>query len=272
MKQFIRLLSISAVLATVALADGIPQLFVYGSLAPNRWGSASYDGYAANALSALEGQMATAGNQLLPTGYSQVSQINSTQNVVTNFNSWLGSASPTGAFANEIGNRLTFGLYVNGEGSEFSAGEISFTMQSSDPSDALGYTDTIADLGSGTGAYGTSGSTSSDVLFGYNGSAWVQVTDSITPYYDLAFVGMGDAPAALTADPGNTNQDRIDAAAASISGSPYTVSGTYTLNEGDSGTYTGSATVNVATPEPAALLLLGTMFAGVWALRRKRLI
>ena len=83
MKQFIRLLSISAVLATVALADGIPQLFVYGSLAPNRWGSASYDGYAANALSALEGQMATAGNQLLPTGYSQVSQINSTQNVVT---------------------------------------------------------------------------------------------------------------------------------------------------------------------------------------------
>ena len=90
---------------------------------------------------------------------------------------------------------------MNGEGSEFSAGEISFTMQSSDPSDALGYTDTIADLGSGTGAYGTSGSTSSDVLFGYNGLAWVQVTDSTTPYYDLAFVGMGDAPAALTDRP-----------------------------------------------------------------------
>jgi hypothetical protein len=261
LKQFVRFLLISTALAAVASAD--VGLTVCASMAPNRWGSSSYDGYAANALIALEtGGCSTAGNPLQPTAYSTVSQINGDQNVVTGFSSWLGNANPTGAFAGELGSRVTFGLFVAGINQQVSAGNISFTM-SGGPGNVLGYTETIAQLGSNDG-YGTSGTNNSKVLFGFDGSAWVQVTDPDAPYYDLAFVGMGNAPAAYVTDPGATNQDKIFAAA--ITG-PYTITGAYTYANGPA----SSASVNVVAPEPAALVLLLTMLTGIWLFGRKRL-
>jgi hypothetical protein len=262
LKQFIRFLLISTALAAVASAD--VGLTVCASMAPNRWGSSSYDGYAANALAALEsGGCGSVGDPSQPTDYSSVSQINGDENVVTGFSSWLGNADPTGAFASELGNRVTFGLLVDGNGLQVSAGNVSFTMASTDPGNSLGYTETIADLGSGSNlVYGTSGTANTPVLFGYTGTAWVQVTDPNATYNELAFVGMGNAPAAYLSSPGATNQDKIFGAA--ITG-PYAITGTYTYLDA-----TASATVNVVAPEPTALVLLLTMFAGAWAFGRKR--
>lgn len=260
MKLFVRFLSFALVTVIGASAD--PSLSVFASLAPNRWGSPSYNGYAANALTALQNNGSPIGNPATdPTAYSAVTAIYASENVVTGFPSWLGNANPSGNFASELGNRLTFGLYVNGNGTEFTAGDISFTMTSGD-GNILGYTETIAQLGSGTGAYGTSGTASTPVLFGDVGGTWQQITDASTTVSALAFVGMGNAPAAYVTS-GETNQQSLDAAILSA----FPITGTYTLSvSGDQ--FTGSATVDPA-PEPSTVVFLGTVVAGIWTLRRK---
>ncbi len=263
MRQIFRFVLLSALLSTMAFAD--IQLNVFGSLAPNRWGSYSYDGYAVNALTALENNAATAGDPSKPTAYSQVSQIDPRQNVVTGFPSWLGDASPQGAFAAELGNRLTFGLYVDGGGAQFDAHDITFNMTSTDPGNVFGYTEAVTDFIPGSGTFSTK------VLYGDTGDGtWVQITDPLALYKRLVFVGMGNAPDAYT--DGLTNQQQIDAAVASIP-TPYSITGTYTLTLPSHDPVRGSATVDVApVPEPTSLALMGTIVAGLWALRRKRFV
>lgn len=273
MKQLVRLILISTVLAIVASAD--VTLGVFASLAPNRWGSPSYTGYVDNAVLALETGAQSAGDQSLPTGYSQISQEDALQGIVTNFNSWLGSADPTRAFAGELGNRLTYGVVVDGNGDQVSAGNLSFTMVSTDPLGTLSYgspekiDEYSAD--SSTGVYGTSGSSGAQVLYGFDGKKWVAVTDADSLYYDLVFVGMGNADDGSrfsSSPPTATDQDLIDAAAPAA---PYTVTGTYTYESGAS-VVSASKTVDVVAPEPTSLILLVTMLAGVWVVRRKRFV
>jgi hypothetical protein len=79
-----------------------------------------------------------------PTQYNAVTgPISAYAGIVTGFPSWDGSVDPTGAYANELGNRMTFGLTILGNGTQFSISELSFTAFSDDPYDGLGLSPAI---------------------------------------------------------------------------------------------------------------------------------
>jgi hypothetical protein len=239
------------------------------SVAPNAFGSPSYGAYVQNAVTALEQGLSSYGDPTLPSYYqalSNGSQVSADQVLVSGFPSWLGKADPGTAFgpafANELGNRLLFGLTILGNGEKFSISQLSFTATSSDPSNSLGFS-----FGVNTYNY------SNDyvgVIFGTGANPNQYITSGAnTQMVDAVFGrGSGNAFAVYTTDPGATMQDKLDNALAAIPDMTFT--GTYTL-----GGATGSAFVNVspdAVPEPSALLLSGTG-AGLglaYAWRRRR--
>ena len=67
-----------------------------------------------------------------------------TNNLVTSFPSWMGVADPGSvfgpAFAQESGNRLTFGMDIKGGTNLISIAQLSFTMTSTDPGNTLDWT------------------------------------------------------------------------------------------------------------------------------------
>src|SRR5512135_552760 len=88
---------------------------VYPSSAPNAYGSPSYPGWVANAVYALENDLATWGDNSLPTYYQRITVMTDRDNIVTGFMSWKGYADPGTvfgpAFASELGNRATYGVH-----------------------------------------------------------------------------------------------------------------------------------------------------------------
>ena len=108
--------------------------------APNAYGSPSWSGYVGNAIYAQNG-LSSYGDPNSPTYYSDDSDAN--QPLVTSFNSWMGYADPGAfgaAFANELGNRMHFGLLVTTAGeNRVELDDLSFTSSSSSPLDSLGF-------------------------------------------------------------------------------------------------------------------------------------
>jgi len=107
------------------------------TMAPNGYGSPSYDTWAANGIYAME-------NGLTSYGVAGPAQFNVTTsplpvaaNFATGFNSWLGQAP--GPYAGELGNRASFVAVINGNGSLINMNNFGFTMSSSDAGNALGY-------------------------------------------------------------------------------------------------------------------------------------
>lgn len=117
---------------------------VIPALAPNGFGSPSYNSWVANATYAIENGLSSYGASG-PDQYNAVSGPLSYSDIfVTSFNSWLGQANPGDvfgpAYANELGNRLLFGLHiVADEGQQFSISQLSFVGTSTDPDNALGF-------------------------------------------------------------------------------------------------------------------------------------
>jgi len=111
--------------------------------APNSLGSPSFAGWTTNAINGLENNISTVGNpQTDPTAYYRVSNLGDRGNIVSGgFTSWHGVADPGTvfgpAFANELGNRLLFGLHILGNGTQFRLSNLSFALHSSDPSDTF---------------------------------------------------------------------------------------------------------------------------------------
>jgi len=89
-------------------------------LAPNKFGSPSFTPAEANAVAAMQQGLSTNGAAGPAQFNAQTTPVTSSQVVVTNFNSWMGDINPAAtfgaAYANELGNRMTFGLAVNGTG------------------------------------------------------------------------------------------------------------------------------------------------------------
>jgi hypothetical protein len=265
-----------AVCATGAQAQtrGGPVITVTPSVAPNAFGSPSYADYVTNATGALHDGAASRGDPSLPSYYQAQSDVLASQVTVTSFPTWLGQQNPGAvfgaAFANELGNRMLFGITINGEGSQFSISQLGFSATSNDPSGSL-------DFAFATGSYNYSASYEG-VLAGPDGILFTADDTYITsgPSTQLVdgLVGRGsgnaneatclEGPCATVAE----RQALLDSAtAANAQISAFT--GTYTL--GDS---TGSGTFNIsggAVPEPAtwAMMILGLGGVGV-TLRRRR--
>ena len=85
------------------------------------------------------------GDPSLPTYYQQITNaVPVTNNMVTSFPSWMGVADPGTVFgpnfANESGNRLTFGMDIKGGTNLISIAQLSFIMASTDPGNTLDWT------------------------------------------------------------------------------------------------------------------------------------
>ena len=126
---------VGALLPTsIAHAEGI-NITVTPWLAPNAYGSPSYTDAIHNAVYAEQHGLTSYGNGG-PTQFIAQSNITASQGVVTQYASWMGVADPSGAYANELGNRMAFALAINGNGTQFSISQLSF--QTYDPSSAPG--------------------------------------------------------------------------------------------------------------------------------------
>lgn len=262
-----RLLSGVTALVFAAAASAAPgsgiTVSVTPSLAPNAYGSSYWGGYVSNAVNALYTGASTYGSPGDPAYYQAVTgPINVKDNIVTGFNSWLGDANPGTDFganyANEYGNRLHFGVKIEGNGTQISISEMGFTAASDDPGDGLGFS-------YGPGSY-TYSSDYMGVIHGPGGDTFITSGPATQLVDEIVGRGSGNAYAVYSTDPGATNQDKIDIAASQIA--PYNFTGTYYLVDSN-GTQIGSGNANVtAVPEPASMVILAA--GGLGFLRRRK--
>ena len=229
-------------------------------LAPNAYGSPSWSQAEANAVQGMmNGGVATGTG---PAAFTPNSNVTAAQAIVTGFPSWMGVANPapTGAYANELGNRMTFGLAIYGNGTQFSISDLSFNAVSSDSAHGLNFAWDAGAYAYGSGYVG--------VILGNGGPDTYITSGASTQLVDELFGrGSGNSfDAYCSPCTPAQNQAALDAAALG-SGAPFTFTGTYSL-----GDVSGSGTFNVsAVPEPStwAMMLLGFAGIGFMAYRRK---
>lgn len=252
--------------ATAATIEVVPWL------APNVFGSPSFSTAEQNAIQAMYQDLTAYGTPGTPGYFQAQSNVTSAQAIVTGFASWRGQVNPGvvfgPAFAAELGNRMTFALRINGDGSQFSISQLSFVGTSTDaPYNALNFSFAAGLFNYGTGYAG--------VLKGTDGLLWTNDDIFITGGANTQLVdalvgrGSGNSFAAYCAGCSLADQQAALNASAAYPGFDFTFTGQYSL--GDS---TGSGTFNVtsAVPEPAtwAMMLLGFAGLGFLAHRKSR--
>lgn len=267
--RYVASVGISLLLACATSAQAGVILEVVPSSAANASGSPSWSGYVANAMYALENGLSSWGDRSTnPTGYEAApAEVLPGEIAVTSFKSWRGQVSPTGAFANELGNRMHFGLHAYGDGTtRFRLEDLTFSLHSSDPDDSLIFEgDFIGYSYNGTTRFGVDwgadrakGGGDDTVYTSGNGTTlvdelvYVGVGNAWWPGGDLPDRGVGD-PAAAMAD----YNEWIDSVA------PVDVTCSYDILG-----YEGNAMVTVV-PEPATMALLALGGLAVTAVRRR---
>lgn len=261
--------AIAAASMVPAAAAAHPVITVVPTLAPNAFGSPSWSGWQANSIAGLLAGATSYGTPGTPTYYETRSNVTSAEVVVTGFNSWLGKADPGTvfgpAFASELGNRMTFGLRIDGNGTQFSIDQLSFDATSSDPFNALAF--------SFSGGY-TYNSAYVGLLKGNDGILFtaddIQITGGPSNQLIDGLVGRGSGNSFAAYCSGCSiadQQAQIDGTAA-YPGTPFTFTGTYSL-----GDFSGSGTFDISAPvpEPAtwAMMIGGFALAGA-VMRRRR--
>jgi hypothetical protein len=251
---------------------------VYPSLAPNAFGSPSYSAYVANATYALEHGLTSFGTPDTPSYYQQLgpnATISASQDVVTGFPSWLGQANPGTvfgpAFANELGNRLLFGLVITGTGGDqFSISQLAFSAASSDPGNTLGFS-------FGAGSYNYSADYVGVLYNSHQNdpSQWTFITSGPNTRPVDAVYGRGSGNAYAVYDNGvDPLQTQLDQAIAGIPSSTFTA--TYTVTDVNNQAFTGRASSDVeAVPEPSTLISACVAVIGMgmaFACRRRQLV
>jgi hypothetical protein len=231
------------------------------TMAPNGYGSPSYDTWAANGIYAME-------NGLTSYGVAGPAQFNVTTsplpvaaNFATGFNSWLGQAP--GPYAGELGNRASFVAVINGNGSLINMNNFGFTMSSSDAGNALGYSWPNNSILPGDWTYdaGDIGLIFNNHINIAGGFTVVNSGDPGQMVNEIISIGAGNAYASYDTlatgddDPnlGDTDQQILNYDIAQVGS--YDFTGTFTYGDAS-----GSATFDfTAVPEPttAGCFLLG---------------
>jgi hypothetical protein len=269
MTKSILLAAASAALFGASVAQAT-TITVTPTLAPNAFGSPSYSGWVANAVQAMYQGASSYGDPNAPTYFHAQSVVSASEGIVTGFPSWKGSADPGAkfgaAYANELGNRMSFSLRVTGDDQQISISQLSLTMMSSDPANGLGFT-------FAAGGYNYSADYQG-VLMGMDGMLGtgddVFITSGANTQLVDAIVGRGSGNSFAAYCTGCTvaqQQQAIDDAASywtQFGGGTFT--GTYTL-----GSATGSGTFTItAVPEPATWALMIGGFGLIGAVARRR--
>jgi hypothetical protein len=130
-------LRLLAILVWLTVVVGIAQagsltINVFTAIGPNPIPGASPESitaaaaWSANALQALESGATAYGTPGTPGYYQQVSSFAATDVIGTNFPYWRGVSDPTGAYTNQNGNMLMYPMAVYGNGTQFTAADVSF--------------------------------------------------------------------------------------------------------------------------------------------------
>ena len=259
------------------LAGASVTITVVASSAPNFYDSPSWGLYSSNAMYALRNGLANYGGDqsVTPTAYAA---LGASANVGTNmvsgpagpsyplsdFYSWMGQSSPTGAFAAERGNRIHFGMsMVSSVGTQIQLDHIVVDITGSGILSALNASFNYVGNYSATRLGVLRGA---DGLLG-TGDDIVVNSGNANQFVDAVYVvGAGsaiwpDSPADMADFMNNWN---------STYGGPCNLTGTYKLLDGAGGglVVDSGATTVALTPAPGALALLGV--AGLAGRRRRR--
>lgn len=216
---------------------------VYASPAPNGFGSPSWNGYVANAMTALQNGLSVVGDRETdPTAYVTLIRYFPGDIIVTSFNSWRGISEPPAPFDGEFGNRMHFGLVALGDGVEqFTLADVQFALLSSD-----GELNYIGDL-AGTTLNGTSRvgvDYGPDRALGGGDDIVYDSGEPDTTILDaLYYIGIGNAywPGGTTPD-----QQAINDTVEYIENENLLVMGGYSVNGYQN---SGTATVVLWTPD-----------------------
>jgi hypothetical protein len=257
-----------------------PSITVTPWLAPNAFGSPSYAGAQANAISGMLAGGATTGSgpqQFAP----QVGPVDAAEAIVTGFASWRGQVNPGvnvgAAYAAELGNRMTFALLITGGGERFSISQLGFSATSSDAGNLLGFSFATGSYNYSAGYVG--------IQYGLDGALGggddIYVTGGPNTELVDALVGRGSGnsfaaycpPAPAVCDEA-AQIASIAAAASAFGPGSTTFTGTYTLAAGN-GPVTGAGSFEIVTaaaqavPEPSSILLAGLSLAALGFTRRR---
>jgi hypothetical protein len=231
----------------------------FASPAPNAFGSPSFAGWRDNALNALENGLLTVGDpNATPAAYYRVTQEGDRDNIVTGFPSWRGFANPGtlfgAAFANELGNRVHFGVHILGNGTQFALSGLSFNMHSSDPGNTFSFT---GNFGGPSDAYSATRiginygpdhikGTADDVRI--SSGAATQTID------ELIYIGVGNALAPDSSCPGSSQATLDCVKTIYDSLLPFSLTTDYSLADAKGGPLaSSSASVDFpSVPEPAS--------------------
>jgi hypothetical protein len=245
-----------------------PTITTYATMAPNGYGSPSFNTWAENGIYAVENSLSSYGAAGPAQFNITTSPLPVSDNIVTGFQSWLGQAP--GPYAGELGNRASFVTVINGNGSLIDMANMGFVMNSSDPGDFLGWAFAV-----GTWNYDAY---DIGVVYddGHDTAGGVTIVDSGDPdqlVNEIISIGAGNAPASY--DTIATGDDDPDLSATdqqiinydlAEDPSSYDFTGTFTYGDAS-----GSATFDfVATSDASwTWALLAGSFAALASLRRR---